>query len=59
MTSSGKSVQPTVPGMVTMDLPPILLISEAKMLTSVIFTTILGIFGPLQVSKHYKNISML
>ena len=29
MTSSGKSVQPTEPGMITMELPHILLISEA------------------------------
>ena len=29
MTSSGKSVQPTVPGMITMELPHIQLISEA------------------------------
>ena len=28
MTSSGKSVQPTVPDMITMDLPHIQLISE-------------------------------
>ena len=28
MTSSGKSVQPTVPGMITMELPHIQLISE-------------------------------
>ena len=29
MTSSGKSVQPTVPGIITMELPYIQLISEA------------------------------
>ena len=29
MTSSGKSVQPTIPGMVTIELPHIQLISEA------------------------------
>ena len=29
MTSSGKSVQPTVPGMITMELSQIQLISEA------------------------------
>ena len=29
MTSSGKSVKPTVPGMITMGLPHIQLISEA------------------------------
>ena len=29
MTSSGKSVQPTVPGMITMELPHTQLISEA------------------------------
>ena len=29
MTSSGKSVQPTVPGMITIELPHIQLISEA------------------------------
>ena len=29
MTSSGKNVQPTVPGMITMELPHIQLISEA------------------------------
>ena len=29
MTSSGKSVQPTVPGMITMELPHFQLISEA------------------------------
>ena len=29
MTSSGKSVQPTVSGMITMELPHIQLISEA------------------------------
>ena len=29
MTSSGKSVQPTVPGMITMEIPHIQLISEA------------------------------
>ena len=29
MTSSGKSVQPTVPGMIAMELPHIQLISEA------------------------------
>ena len=29
MTSSGKSVQPTVPGMITMELSHIQLISEA------------------------------
>ena len=29
MTPSGKSVQPTVPGMITMELPHIQLISEA------------------------------
>ena len=28
MTSTGKSVQPTVPGMITMELPHIQLISE-------------------------------
>ena len=28
MTSSGKSVQPTVPGMITMELPHIQLISK-------------------------------
>ena len=29
MTSSGKSIQPTVPSMITMELPHIQLISEA------------------------------
>ena len=29
MTSSGKSVQPTVPGMITIELPHIQLVSEA------------------------------
>ena len=29
MTSSGKSVKPSVPGMITMELPHIWLISEA------------------------------
>ena len=56
MTSSGKSVQPTVLGMITMELPHIQLISEA--ITQPIFINNL-LNGRLEPFLQYRYVFVM